>query len=289
MTRGFRFGVNLFSHPSAAEWADTCRRAESYGFDVLNVPDHLGAPAPFSALVAAADATERPRVGTYVLNVAFWNPVLLAREVESAAVLTDSRLDLGLGTGYVRDEFDRAGIDYPTPRERVDLLERTLDELEPLLPEQRPPILLGGNGNRVLRLAARHADIISFTGAREAPGATDGTMHLLSADEVGERVTAAQGFISEFGTDPELNILLQTVITTDDRAAAAAERAQQVPYRTVDELLQVPTLLIGTVREMADQLRERRERYGFSYLTVLEPSMADFAPVIAELRRQEAQ
>lgn len=113
--REFRFGVNFLSPGTADEWAAKCRRAESLGYDVLLVPDHLELPAPFPSVLAAAQAAERPRVGTFVLNAAFWNPVLLARDVVSTAQLTGGRLELGLGTGYVRDEFEEAGIEFGTP------------------------------------------------------------------------------------------------------------------------------------------------------------------------------
>ncbi|WP_227983248.1 TIGR03621 family F420-dependent LLM class oxidoreductase [Nocardia spumae] len=282
--RDFRFGVNFLSPGSADEWTAKCRRAESLGYDVLQVPDHLELPAPFPSLIAAAAATGRPRVGTFVLNAAFWNPVLLARDVVSTTQLTGDRLELGLGTGYVRAEFEEAGIDFGTPRTRVDHLERTLTELQRLLPEPRPALLLGGNGNRMLRLAARHADVIAFTGGEAVPGSTDGSMRLSSADSVHERVTAARRFTAEYGRDPEFNILIQQVVVTSDRKSAAADIATKMNHLSAEEVLEIPTLLIGTAAEMADQLAERRERFGFTYVTVLEPALEDFATVIDRVR-----
>ncbi|MDX6345534.1 MAG: hypothetical protein QOF84_324 [Streptomyces sp.] len=279
MARQFRFGVNFLESAPAEEWARKCRHAEALGYDVLLVPDHLGWPAPFPSLVAAAQATQQPRVGTFVLNAAFWNPVLLARDVATTDQLTGGRLELGLGAGYVREEFEQAGLDYGTPRSRVDHLERTVAELERLLPEPRPPLVLGGNGDRMLRLAARHAHVMAFTGARHD---TDGTLSLLGPDALTERVAAARRFAAGEGTDPEFNILVQRVVLTEDRRAAAGELARL--GLSPEELLDLPTLLIGTVTEIAAQLRANRERFGFSYVTVLEPSLEDFALVIKELR-----
>jgi hypothetical protein len=105
MARQFRFGVNFLESAPAEEWARKCRHAEALGYDVLLVPDHLGWPAPFPSLVAAAQATQRPRVGTFVLNAAFWNPVLLAREVATTDQLTGGRLELGLGAGYAAQQL----------------------------------------------------------------------------------------------------------------------------------------------------------------------------------------
>ncbi len=295
MVERFRFGINFLEAASGQEWADKCRHAESLGYDVLLVPDHLGWPAPFPSLVAAAQATTRPRVGTFVLNVGFWNPVLLAREVATTDRLTEGRLEVGLGTGYVRSEFDDAGLTFGTPGSRVDHLERTATELVRLLedpshtprPEQRPrpPLMLGGNGNRVLRMAARHADIVAFSGAEQAPGRPDGALRLLDADRLADRVAAHQEFARDRERQPELNVLVQRVELTDDRAATAERTLPYAPHLTPEQLSQVPTLLFGTAAEIADQLRGHRERYGFSYFTVLEPSMHEMAPVIAELRR----
>ncbi|MCW2875015.1 LLM class F420-dependent oxidoreductase [Actinacidiphila oryziradicis] len=297
MARRFRFGVNFLSPSSGAEWTKKCRHAETLGYDVLLVPDHLGWPAPFPSLVAAAQATERPRVGTFVLNAAFWNPVLLAREVATTDQLTGGRLELGLGAGYVRAEFEQAGLEYGSPRDRADRLERTVEELDRLLSDEahepasaqrpRPPLLLGGNGNRLLRLAARHADIVAFTGGEPAPGKTDGSMRLLGPEALADRVATARRFTAEYGTDPELNVLVQRVVPTSDRAGAARELQSHGPDVTPEQLLDLPTLLIGTVKEMAGQLRRHREQLGLTYITVMEPVMEDFAPVIEELRRTE--
>jgi probable F420-dependent oxidoreductase len=285
----FRFGVNLLAPADRGEWVNTCRRAEAFGYDVILVPDHLGMPAPFPSLVLAAEATERPRVGTFVLNAAFWNPVLLAREVASTDQLTGGRLELGLGAGYVKAEFEAAGLPWESPGARVDHLERTVAELSRLLadPEQQPhpttpsgpPLLIGGAGDRVLRLAARYADVVGFTGARTA---RDGTLSLADAASVAERVAYVERQTG--GRKIEKNILLQAVVATDDRLSAAEELRRYDPDLTPEQLLELPTLLIGTHQQMAEQLCERRETYGFSYITVLEPSLEAFAPVIGLLR-----
>ncbi|MFH8350180.1 LLM class F420-dependent oxidoreductase [Streptomyces sp. NPDC018045] len=294
MPRPFRFGVNMLTIESGATWRERCRRAEALGYDVLLVPDHLGMPAPFPALVAAAEATERPRLGTFVLNTGFWNPALLAREAATTDLLTDGRLELGLGTGYVRAEHDKAGLPWGTPGERVDRLTRTVEELDRLLrdPElgptaaqrPRPPLLIGGNGPRVLRLAARHADIAAFTGGRAAPGKPEGTLELLTPDALDASLAVYRAAAAERATPAELNILVQRVLVTDDRRAVARDLAAHGIGVDREQALRVPTFLFGTVAQMAEQLREHRERHGFSYITVLDPCMETFAPVIEELK-----
>ncbi|WP_413805813.1 LLM class F420-dependent oxidoreductase [Streptomyces sp. OE57] len=302
MARPFRFGVNLLTLESAEAWRGKCRHAEQLGYDVLLAPDHLGNPAPFPALATAAEATERPRLGTFVLNAGFWNPALLAREVATCDALTDGRLELGLGAGYVKAEHDSAGLPFGSPRERVDHLVRTVADLERLLTDTehrprstqspRPPLLLGGNGDRLLRLAARHADIAAFTGAVQPAGKPQGTLQLISPEALEGRVAAFRRFAAEAGRTEgadesddtiELNYLIQMVGPTDDRRAKARELAPYAPDLTEDQLLEHPALLLGGAKEMAEQLRAHRERFGFSYFTVLEHNMEAFAPVIEEL------
>ncbi|MFF7725054.1 LLM class F420-dependent oxidoreductase [Streptomyces sp. NPDC008001] len=286
----FRFAVNMLSPGSAAEWREKCRRAEALGYDVILVPDHLGMPAPFPSLVAAAEATERPRLGTMVLNAGLWNPAMLAREAATTDQLTGGRLELGLGAGYVKDEHDRAGLPFGSPRERVNHLEHTVRELERLLgdPEHaprpvqdpRPPLLLGGNGKRMLRLAAEHADIAAFSGATTGD---DGVVRPVSPAVLEERVALYKGFAANRPRPAELNILVQRVVV-GDRRAAARDLAARAPGLTEEELLAHPLLLAGSVADIADQVRAHRERFGFTYFTVLEPAMETFAPVLEELR-----
>ncbi|GAA2441592.1 LLM class F420-dependent oxidoreductase [Streptomyces glaucus] len=294
MPRPFRFGVNLTVPAPAREWRAKCRRAEELGYDVILVPDHLGMVAPFPALVAAAEATERPRLGTFVLNAGFWNPALLAREVATTDALTGGRLELGLGTGYVPAEHETAGLPFGSPRERVDRLRHTVEELDRLLaseehlprPAQRPrvPLLIGGNGDRMLRLTAEHADIAAFTGARSVPGSASGQLAPITAEELDERVARYRRLAAGRAEPAELNLLLQIVVVTEDREAAVRPFLELVPHLTLEQVLDLPIVLVGTREQITAQLLELRERYGFSYLTVLEPCMEVFAPVIEALR-----
>ncbi|AYN42521.1 LLM class F420-dependent oxidoreductase [Streptomyces dangxiongensis] len=295
MPRPFRFGVNLLTPAPAAEWRAKCRRAEELGYDVILVPDHLGMTAPFPALVAAAEATERPRLGTFVLNAGFWNPALLAREVATTDALTGGRLELGLGTGYVQTEHEAAGLPYGSPRERVDRLRHTVAELDRLLgsPEHQPrpaqdrvPVLIGANGDRMLRLTAEHADIAAFTGAR--PGKTPGSLDPLGAGELDERVARYRALAADRPAPAELNLLVQQVAVADDPEPALRPLLERQPRLTLDDALALPIVLAGPLEDVVAKVRAQRERFGFSYVTVLEPSMEAFAPVLARLREEES-
>ncbi|CAJ63383.1 Putative flavin-dependent oxidoreductase [Frankia alni ACN14a] len=274
------------------EWSTAARRAEELGYDVLLIPDHLGLPAPFPALVAAGAATGL-RLGTFVLNAAFYSPVLLAREVATTDVLTAGRLELGVGTGYVAEEFAAAGIPFGTARDRVDTLERVIDAVYGALgdpahapqPVQRPvPLVVGCNGDRMLTLAARRANVAAFTGGAADP-ANPANLRLLSGPAFAERIAFFEKVAGDRAGEVERNLLVQDVAVTDDREAALAAWASRLPYLSAEEIPTVPALLVGTVDEIADQVRGLRERFGITYVTVLQPALEAFAPVIAALRR----
>jgi probable F420-dependent oxidoreductase len=306
VARDFRFSTNVFGVSSRAALQERCRRLESAGFHTLFAADHLGAPAPFPVLVAAADATERLRVGTLVLNAPFWNPALLAREIVTTDVLTDGRLDVGLGAGHMKWEFDAAGIPWTGFQARADRLEETITELRRFLttdlaalpggtapqPVQRsgfggsgPPLIVGGTGDRILTIAARHADVVGIAGAYQVPGEPPGTFRLGTAAEADERVRFAREQAGERADEVEWNVLVQMVVPTTDRRGAAEDLVARFRGTlTADEALETPYLLIGTPEQMAEQLRENRERYGFTSITVHEPYQEAFEPVVERLR-----
>ena len=295
MLRPFRFGVTLFTPASAAEWRARCRRAEELGYDVLLVPDHLGMVAPFPALVAAAEATQRPRLGTFVLNAGFWNPALLAREAATTDALTGGRMEIGLGTGYVPAEHEEAGLPYGSARERVDHLAHTAGEVARLLgsaefqprpAQSRVPLLIGANGDRMLRLTAEHADIAAFTGAR--PGSAPGSLEPLNAEQLDERVARYRALAAGRAEPAELNLLIQLVAVTDDPEPVLKPLLERQSQLTLDAALALPIVLAGPLEEVVARVRTQRERFGFSYLTVLEPYMEAFAPVMERLREESA-
>lgn len=288
--RPFRFGVDLVVPGSRAEWVEKCRRAEDLGYDVVGAADHLGMAPPFPALVLAAEATERVRLNTFVINACFHNPVLLARDVTGTDQFTGGRLELGLGAGYVEAEFRAAGIEWGTPGQRFARLERAVSELKRCYadpahrpePAQNPgpPLLLGGRGDRVLKLAAEHADIVGFTGT--AATKTEGRMALAGAAELTERVEFARKALD--GRDAELNLLVHVARVTDQRRSALEAVHRRVPDLGVDELGELPTVLVGSAAAVADQLLCTRETLGISYFTVIEDDLTRLAPVIEHLR-----
>ena len=259
----FRFSCNVFAVRSRDHFVGYCQDAERYGYNTVFTTDHLGSPGPFPPLVLAAEATERIRVGVLVLNVPFWNAHLLAREVATVDVLTSGRVELGLGAGDMKWEFDAAGLPWAPHRERVAAVESALDELERLFSGPGHPERREGDefySRPVLRPVQRRG--LNGSGPPVIIGGT------------GDRAA-----------DPELNVLVQAVVVTPDRRAAAERLVADVGLNlSPDEAPDTPFLLIGTVAEIAAQLRERRDRFGVSHITVHEPYMATLAPVIVQLR-----
>ncbi|MEV5535898.1 LLM class F420-dependent oxidoreductase [Saccharopolyspora shandongensis] len=309
----FRFSYNIFGLEEPMAFAETCRRAERYGYDAVFAADHLGIASPFPTLVAAAQATERLRVGTLVLNAPFWNPALLAREIATTDVLTGGRLEVGLGAGHMKWEFDEAGIEWESFGSRAERLRATIDELGrlfaadgyeqqaamrenfdiPILrPVQRsgfggygPPLIVGGTGDRILQIAAETADVVGIAGAFQVKGQPPGTLRIGTAAEADERVRYARERAGDRADRVQWHALVQLVVITDDRAAAAEKLLERLgSTMTADELLETPFAFIGSVEQIADQVLRNRERYGFTYYTVHGPYMDAFAPVIERVR-----
>lgn len=273
MGKDFRFGIGLRNAKSQSSIQNWARRIEGFGYDVLHVPDHLGMAAPFPTLMSAAAATSTLRLGTFVLNSGFYKPALLARDVGAMRDLTDGRFELGLGTGYVREEFEAAELPYPSARQRIDHMEHVIDYMHEHLPDV--PILIAGNGDRVLTVAAKQADIIGFTGGDRAPG---------DDDPLAERIDFVRNATPDRFDDLELNIAI-TAMPIDESGMPDLKIPRQfLPHLTDEELLRHPGVLSGSTRDMADRIRGYRDTYGVSYIIVQAPHAESFSKVIAELR-----
>src|SRR3984957_2331475 len=275
----FRFGASLFNVGARSAWRDRVRQVADLGYDVLQVPDHLGMPSPFPALVAAADVTDM-RLGTYVLNAGIVSPAYLARDAADVHRITDGRLELGLGAGYVPAEFEAAGVPFGTGGERVRKLEATLAATREILAAEadKPgrPIMLDGSGERILRLAAREADIFSFS---VMAGVTAG---VAPEKAFARRVQVLREAAGDRFDDVELNLFVAAVgESVDTLDLTIIRQASGLDDR---QLSQLPGVLAGAPGEIAERLQRYREEYSISYISVLEPHMAAFAKVIRHLR-----
>jgi probable F420-dependent oxidoreductase len=301
-TKPLTFGVNNRQVTSPGALRDQVLAAESGGLDVLALPDHLGAPAPFSLIAAAAQVSSRLRLRTYVLNAYFWNPALLAREVATVDALSDGRFELGLGAGHMKSEHDDAGLPFPPHARRVEHTEELLVEVRRRLadeghvpaPVQRPvPVVLGGWGPRILTVAARRAEIIAVTGAEQVRGAPPGTFRIVTAAEADGRLALLRKLIAEErpadAAPPVVDALLQQVVVDRPPEQAAGEFAAlfRSVGREVDvaELLDSPFVLYAASPEdAAAELVRRRDRYGITSWSTHSASGEALSEVAAQFR-----
>ncbi|GLZ29234.1 LLM class F420-dependent oxidoreductase [Lentzea sp. NBRC 105346] len=276
--------MSLHKRCTREEFVAKCQRAAELGFDVLAVPDHLWMPSPFPATLLAAEASDKVKVGTFVLNSGFWNGSILAREIATAQLMTGGRFELGLGAGYVEAEYQQAGIPFPSRSGRVENLRRAIevarsDESTPgALP--KPPLLVAGRRDRTLRLAARYADIVGLSVLADEPG----TLRAITAEELDDRVAKVRAGAGSRFASLELNLMIHHVHPTENRAAAAEDLKAIAPAMSGEQRLEAPAGLIGTTAQMAEILRERRQRWGVTYISVHEQYMEALAPVIAEVK-----
>jgi probable F420-dependent oxidoreductase len=288
-----QFGVNFRGVSSRDEFERLVRRADELGFDVFAAPDHLGATGPFSVLAAAGSISGRLRLRTYVLNVGFWTPALLAREVATLDLLSDGRAELGLGAGHMKAEHDDAGLPWLPFPARIAALEDTATEVRRRLadPEHQPgpvqqpvPLMVAAMSEPGLAVAARHADIVGFSGLRQVRGASLGTFTLVSNGETADRVAQVRRLAGDrrYRSD----VLMQQVVVGPGWREAAAQMVAAAPQLSVDEVVDSPFVLYAQDADRgAAELAVRHERYGFDSYTTHQPSMEALGEVIAAYRR----
>jgi probable F420-dependent oxidoreductase len=307
-TRPFRFGVITENAPSRDYWITLVRRVEELGYATFLLADHfVNELMPIAALMAAADATKTLRVGSFVFDNDFRHPALLAKEAAALDLLSDGRLEFGIGAGWHRPEYDQIGLLFDSAGVRLSRLEEALHIIRQFFaqetvnfagshytvtdlqafpkPVQRPypPFFMGGGGKKMLSLAAREADIIGLHVRVKDDGTVD-------ADERSEAALARKvEWIRQAAGDRfasiELNLLVGDVVITEDRQQAAEQyiREKGRPGATVEQILANPYLFIGSIEQIAEQLYRLREQFGISYFVVDSGAMEAFAPVVSRL------
>lgn len=318
--RPFRFAVQSFSAPSAKEWRERARRVEELGYSALHLADHFLGPgealestnhplqdlAAVPAMAVAAEATTSLRIGCRVFCIDYRHPAILAKEAATLDLLSEGRLELGLGAGWLRAEYDAAGIAFDPAPVRIERLAETVAAIKAHMsgdtldldgrhvrlhgyagapkPVQQPhpPIMIGGGSKRVLSLAAREAQIVSFNfNNRAGVIGPDGVQTSTAAATARKVAWVREAGGSRFA-DLELEIgAYFTVIT--DRAAQTTQGMAAAFGLSAEEMAEHPHALIGSVDGICEELERRREAYGISYVTVGDGTLDAFAPVVARL------
>lgn len=320
--RPFRFGL-IASGATAHDLIETAKSAEQSGFSSIALNDHFNSTvAPLLGLQAMAATTSHIRVSTAVLNQDLRHPAVLAKELATLDVLCGGRLEVGLGAGWVRADYEQSGIPFEAAPTRIGRLQETVDILKQLFAEGActftgehfnieklettpkpvqpggPPILIGGGGRKILTMAARRADIIQVLGqAFGTEGAVVDDLSSFRFDAFEERVGWIADAAGDRFEDIELSLMLVFVAITDDIERAATGfldflsatvsryggEVGDVDVR-LKTLIESPVVAIGSVDEICDKLQNMRQSLGISYFTVPYGSTPeDLAPIVEQL------
>lgn len=312
--RPIRFGVMADVASTRNELLALAGNVETIGFSTLLLRDHVVAHpfghqlGPLVSMAAVAMATTTLRIGTLVISNDFRPPVQLAKEFATLDVISEGRIELGLGAGFLKAEYDPLGIHFDPPGVRVGRLEESLQLLKKLfaggvvdhrgthytvdqfdgfpIPVQRPrlPILVAGSGDRMLRIAAREADIVGIQTVTTTSGDVVSDPANWMAGTVQRKVDLIRDTAGDRFNEIELNTTISLEIADDPEEGARkviADRGWEGV--SVEDVLEMPAILIGTLDEIAIRIRERRDRFGLSYLVVSEKNVGRIAPLVPVL------
>lgn len=306
--RKFRFGVQTMNVGSAKEWKERARRVESLGYSTLFMPDHFVDTqlAPMVGISFAAAVTERLRIGMLVLGNDYKHPAVTAKEAATIDLLSDGRLEFGLGAGWQRTDYDALGLPYDSPGTRIERLGEAVqvikrawsegpfdfagkhyfiskyDGVPKPVQKPRPPILIGGGGRRLLRLAGREADIVGINPNLRAGAVTADAVKTSLAEQTLEKVGWVREGAGARFDEIELQIRYFLAAITDNASGFAGAVAPRFGI-SAEDALGSGIALVGTVDTVCDQLRQRREQWGVSYVVLGEDNFEAFAPVVARL------
>jgi probable F420-dependent oxidoreductase len=291
----------------ARGWVEQVRKIEDLGYVTATMPDHFTDQlAPMPALSIAAAATTSLRVGALVLDNDYKHPVVLAKELATLDVLSEGRVEIGLGAGWMESDYRASGIAYDRPGVRIDRFEEAVAVIKGAMaddafsfaghhytitdydgqpkPVQRPhpPLLIGGGGRRLLSLAAREADVVGINGTLAAGVVGPEAVATMTREAVDERIALVGEAAGSRIGDIELNIRVFFVSVTDDRAGVLAGVAGM--FGVTEEMVAAsPFALVGSTSNMVEELLRRRDELGFSYVIVGGDDVDAFAPVVADL------
>ncbi len=319
MSRPFRFGLQSYAAATPQAWRDQARHAESCGFSTFSVADHVIGPGPalaatnhpvqnlaaIPAMAVAIEATSTINIGARVFCVDYRQPVVLAKEVATLDFFSEGRLELGLGAGWLQGEYEAMGVPWDRAGVRLDRFEETLRLLRahfgdglvdvqgdyvhasgfeglPKPTNGVPPIMIGGGAQRVLGIAGREADIVSLNFNNSSGKIGPAGVGSSTAELTAQKIAWVRAGAGDRFDDVELEIAAYFTIVTDQRDATLEKMAPMFAL-SPDQFAQHPHALIGSVDSICEQLIERRETYGISYVTFGASVIDAVAPVVERL------
>ena len=319
MVRPFRFGLQSYAATSPQDWRDQARRAEASGFSTFSVADHVIGPGPaltamnhavqnlaaVPAMAVAIEATSTIRIGSRVFCTDYRQPVMFAKEVATLDYFSEGRLELGLGAGWLRGEYEAMGLKWDRAGVRLDRFEEVLRLLRAHFAEGQidvrgeyahatgfeglpkptngvPPIMIGGGAPRVLGIAGREADIVSLNFNNSSGKLGPAGIQSSTANETARKIEWIRDGAGDRFTEIELEIAAYFTVVTDQRDATLAKMATRFDLAP-EQVAEHPHTLIGSIDSICDQLIERRETYGISYITFGSSVVDAVEPVVARL------
>lgn len=304
--RPFRFGAQLGA-ATGEEWLRQLGSARDLGYSIVTLADHFGGRlAPLTALAAAVDQVDL-RLGTLVLANDFRHPAMLAKEMASMDQLSGGRCELGIGAGWLSEDYLGSGIPMETPGVRIERLEEAIAVIKGLwapgrfayqgrhysvdleghpkpVQRPRPPILIAGGGEKILRLAGREADIVGISIRLDDGQRAQLDKGVVSATT--ELVEQKLGWIREGAGDRYDDIELNVLVFEAHVTPASGEVLGRIGSETgtdPEAVAESPQVLVGSIEEICETMERRRESFGISYYTFYEPDLVTMAPVVERL------
>ena len=306
--RKFRFGIMAGKAKTGAAWTELARKAEDLGYSTLCVADHFtDGFAPTPALAAAAAVTKTLRIGSLVYGVVFRHPAALAKEAATLDLLSDGRFEMGIGAGWMDQDYEWTGITRDAPGVRIDRLAEAIEIMRGLwsgaplehsganwtinnmvgtprpLQAGGPPILSGGGGKRILETAARLADIVSVNPNVGAGKFDASAWASIAAAETDAKMAIVRDAAAERYASLEIAFLNFFTNVTDDATTAATTIGGYMGGVPPEAVIASPNTLVGSAEALVDEIQARRERWDGSYMIVMADAIDAFAPVVARL------
>ena len=313
------FGIQLWNM-EPAQYRATAQTVEGLGFDLVAFPDHIVMEQPerqydphglaydmISIAAAVIEATKKIRVGHLVLCNLFRHPVITAQSLTTLDHLSGGRLVAGLGSGWTETEFKMTGIPFPPITERLRMLDEALTCIRSLwanertnfagefykltdailwpkpMQKPRPPIIVGGSGKGLLRIAAKHADYVNIIlEAGKVGHISLKEMKRLSDESFREKIAFVREEAKRAGRGADavkISSVIFTLILTDSREATRKTAEMMAPMfgQTPEELLQSPMGLIGTPEDCVVELKRRAKSWGLSQIIISGTGMDEAA------------